>query len=142
MLDQGLKAKIPLAVLALLLGGPMTAHAADLYEGPAPYRTPPPYAGPYEPADEAVPDDERYAPPPVMRERLGADFGPCRVFQRVGVDPYGREVLRRVRVCDEPVAVRAPGWAAAAPPPPYGYGARFYGMPRPPRMIGPGPEFE
>lgn len=135
MLDQGLKAKLPLAVLAFLLGGPMTAHAADLYEGPGPYRSPPPYADPYEP--EGGP----YAPPPAMRERFGGYSEPCRVFHRVRIDPYGREVLRRVRVCDEPVMARGPGWAAAAPPS-YGYGAHFYGMPRPPRAIGPGPEFD
>lgn len=136
MLDQGLKTKLSLAVLAFLFGGPLTAHAADLYEGPGPYRAPPPYAGPYEPADEAG----RYAPPPVMRERFGGDFERCRIFHRVRIDPYGREVLRRVRVCDEAVAARGPGWAAAAPPP-YGYGAPVYGAPRPPRVIGPGPEY-
>jgi len=140
MLDHSLKKKLPLALLALLLGGPMAAQAADLEYGPGPYRTPPPYAGPYEPpADDAGPGyDQRYGPtPPVMRERLGGDFERCRVFHRVRIDPYGREVLHRVRVCDEPAAMRAPGWAATQGPAPYGYGPRYYG-PRPSRDIGPG----
>ncbi len=113
MLDQALKAKLPLALLALLLGGPVTAHTADLYDGPGPYRTSTPYA------------------PPLER---------CRVFHQVRIDPYGREVLHRVRVCDERIVERAPGWAAG--PPRYGYAPQYYDAPRPARNVGPEPEFD
>lgn len=143
MLDQSLKTKLPLALLAVLLSGPMTAHAADLYQGPGPYRTPPPYAGPYEqPPDVTGPGyDQRYAPPPVWRERYSDEFERCRVFHRVRIDPYGRELVRRVRVCDEPAAMRAPGWAAAQRPAPYGYGP-LYDAPPPLSDVGPQPDDE
>jgi hypothetical protein len=128
MLHSALKASL----LALMLGAPLAAHAADLYEGPGPYQAPP-YASPYEPP-AAYPPPQPYGPPPVMRERFGGDFERCRVFHRVRVDPYGREVLHRVRVCDERVAQRAPGWA---PPARYGYAPPIYDGPRPARDVGP-----
>lgn len=139
MLDQRLKASLPIALLAFLLGGPVAAHAADLDEGRGPYRAPPPYAGPYEPSDAP----RMYAPPPpVMHERYGGNFERCRLVNRVWMDPYGRQVLRPIRVCEEPAAYRAPRWVAA--PPPYGYGSRAsgYGPRLPPYAAGPGPQFD
>ena len=132
-MDQGMTAKLSLAAFVLLLGIP-ASHAADLDDGPPPYRAPAP--APYgPPPDYSGPGYDQGYPPPVMRERYGGDFERCRIFHRVRIDPYGREVLRRVRVCEEPAAMRAPGWAAAHAPTPYGYGPRYYAPP--PRDAGP-----
>ena len=69
---------------------------------------------------------------------------PGRLDRRI--DPYGREVVHRMRVCDEgPVYPSAEGPVVA---PEYGYrGPRYYGPqpsgydpypPRPPVPVGPG----
>jgi hypothetical protein len=126
MFHSALKASL----LALMLGGPFAAHAADLYEAPGPYQAPP-YGAPYEPP-AAYPAPQGYGPPPMMRERLGGGFERCRVFHQMRVDPYGREVLHRVRVCDERIAQRAPGWG-----PRYGYERPLYDAPHPARDMGP-----
>jgi hypothetical protein len=121
MVQQGL-AKLSVAVLAFVFAGPLAARAADLTEDPGRYQAaPPPYAGPYEPAEEP----RVYAPPPAMYERYGANVERCRVISRVRIDPYGRRVLRPIRVCGQPAAYRAPRWVAG--PPPYGYGPVGYG---------------
>ena len=116
-------------VLALALGGLgawaiAPAQAGDLggpVYGPAPYPAP------------------NYGP---VYER----GGPCRIVLDRRVDPYGREIVHRMRVCDEgPVYPSAEGPVVA---PEYGYPApRYYGPqpsgydaypPRPPAPIGPG----
>lgn len=109
--------------LALVaLGEVMAAQAGDLAPpvyGPAPYPVPAPNYGP-------------------------GYGGPCRVVLDRRIDPYGREIVHRVRVCDEG-AMYAPGPAVA---PEYGYPAPGYYEPqpsgyypyppRPPAPIGPG----
>jgi hypothetical protein len=125
---------LPLACLALLLGGPVAAGAADLID-------PPPRYAPYEPpAYEVLPPRHSYAPP-VWRERLVRVPERCRVIQRTWIDYHGREVIRHVRVCQELPAYGA-GWAAWAPPPArYDEGPRFYQQ-RGPMREGPPPEYE
>ena len=116
------------ALLGLALAGASvcattTARAADVAPpvyGPAPYPVPN-YGGMYGPG------------------------GPCHIVLDRRVDPYGREIVQRVRVCDEgavypPEApVVAPGYGYPAPrylePQPSGYYAY---PPRPPAPVGPG----
>jgi len=123
-----------LALAALTICGAAPAQAGDLAgpvygPGPAPYPAP------------------NYGP---VYER----GGPCRIVLDRRVDPYGREVVHRMRVCDEgPVypPVAAPVYPSAVGPvvaPPYGYpGPRYYEPqpsgyegypPRPPAPVGPG----
>ncbi|MEA2934447.1 MAG: hypothetical protein QOD74_1093 [Variibacter sp.] len=90
---------------ALLLSGFVPfqgAQAADIYAEP-----PPPYAGGYvapPPAAVYVP-----APPPpavYARPAYPPPDGPCRIREKRYVDPYGREVIRRFRICDEGIVER------------------------------------
>jgi len=111
-----------LALAALC--GVIAAQAGDLAApvyGPAPYPAPPPNYGPL------------YG-------------GPCHVVLDRRVDPFGREIVHRVRVCDEgPAYAPVPGPALA---PEYGYPAPSYFEPqpsgyysyppRPPVPVGPG----
>lgn len=86
-----------LALVGQAFVGP-AAQAAD-FDGPYP----PPKAeyGGYAHREPPPPE-------PVFRRprfTAGQDFGPpepCRTFVKRRVDAYGEEVLRRVRVCDEP----------------------------------------
>ncbi len=71
--------------------------------------------------------------------------GICRIFHERRVDPYGRETVHRIRMCDEgPVY---PSLNGTAVPPDYGYKPRQYyqpspsgydSYPRPPAAIGQG----
>ncbi len=78
------------AAAALLLAGLGTARAAD-FDG---FDPPPP------PRFEGGRDWRPPGPP-----RFAGAPGGCRVFVKRRYDPYGDEVVRRVRVCDE-----GPGW--------------------------------
>lgn len=70
------------------------------------------FDGPYGPPRAEYGGYEHRPPPPpepvFRRPRFtaGPEFGPpperCRVFVKRRIDPYGEEVVRRVRVCDEP----------------------------------------
>ena len=91
------------------------AGAADLYEPP-----PPPPAQYYPPTPPAVVPVVPYGPPVVQAPVEG-----CRVIMRRGFDPYGREVFRRVRICEEDEVAVAPGYPAP-PPPRYGYSPGYY----------------
>jgi hypothetical protein len=136
------------AALAAILNLAGVAQASDIYlpngvggpYAPPPVvygepRYPPPpivYGEPGYPPPPAVYGGPRYAPPPVIDRRVVVDNGACRIVQRRHVDPYGREVVRRVRVCDEGYVDARPRWAERAPP--YGYDP-YYGAPRPPRAV-------
>jgi hypothetical protein len=117
-----------LALAALGLCASAPAQAGDLsgpVYGPAPYPAP------------------NYGPGPVYEH--GA---PCRIVLERRVDPYGREVVHRMRVCDEGAAYPS----AEGPAPEYGYpgpapAPRYYEPrpsgydpypPRPPAPVGPG----
>jgi hypothetical protein len=92
-----------------------------------------------------------YGPAPYPAPNYGPMYergGPCRIVLDRRVDPYGREVVHRMRVCDEgPVYPSAEGPVAA---PEYGYPAPRYRYfepqpsgydpypPRPPAPVGPG----
>jgi hypothetical protein len=115
------------ALAGLGICGVATAQAGDLAPpmyGPAPY--PPP-------------------PPP----NYGAVYGhggPCHVVIDRRVDPYGREIAHRVRVCDE--GPMYPSVVGPMPSQEYGYPEpRYYEpqpsgydvyAPRPPAPVGPG----
>ena len=90
-----------------------------------------------------------YGPAPYPAPHYGAVYGdgaPCHIVLDRRIDPYGRQIVRRVRVCEEgPVY---PSMAGPLPPPAYGYPApRYYEPepsgyypypPRPPAPVGPG----
>jgi hypothetical protein len=110
-----------LALAGLAISSIATANAGD-FDGPA--------YGPY----------PRYnAMPPVYRRAEVGD-AICRIFHERRVDPYGRETIHRIRMCDEG-PIERPGFTVA--PPEYGYGSppaypgTYYGYPRPPAPIGP-----
>jgi hypothetical protein len=108
----------------LLAAGPTLA--AD-FDGPYPPRD---YGGP------AQEDEPERRPPPPPPPRPEPEFrGPrftaappeaCREFVRRRFDPDGAPVLRRVRVCDEPVVDRGP----PPPLPPEDIPPRRWGGPR------------
>ncbi len=107
---------IALGTTLLIL--PATSSAADMDDYEQRYS-----ARPYPP--EPVPQYEpRYSPPPVYgreydpppRRRVEVDAEGCRVIFKRRVDPYGREITRRIRDCDDRVASR--GWRE--PPRRYG----------------------
>ena len=87
------------------------ARAGDL--GPAVYAPAPPYVtAPYGAPAYEVPH-----------------AGPCRILLERRIDPYGRESVHRIRMCDDgPVY---PGPAETAAPPEYSY--------PPPRYYAPSP---
>lgn len=113
------------AVLGLALGLPLAglticsiAKAGDL--------APPP---PYPPAP--------YGVAPYLPDREG----PCHVVFERRLDPYGRETVHRMRLCDEGPAYPAPGVALPPPdegypPPPYFAPSPSEYAPRPPAPIG------
>jgi hypothetical protein len=99
-----------------------------------------------------------YGPAPYPAPNYGPVYergGPCRIVLERRVDPYGREVVHRMRVCDEgPVypSAQGPVYPSAEGPvvaPEYGYPApryRYYDPqpsgydpypPRPPAPVGP-----
>ena len=115
-----------LSTLAMNFGS--IAKAGDLelpLYGPGPYTTPAPYTQYVAPIDRG---------------------GICQIALERRIDPYGRETVHRIRVCDEgPVypGYPAPTWSAV--PPEYGYGRPPYyepfrsyydDYPRPPAPIG------
>lgn len=119
-------ARAVIGAVAASLVAATGAGATDLYVEP-------PYAGTYgappAPARDYVPPPV-YAPPPAVAAPVVP--GPvveerCRVRHKVTVDAWGREVVRRLRICDEGVVERYPG------PPRYGEYA-----PRPPANVGEG----
>jgi hypothetical protein len=92
-----------------------------------------------------------YGPAPYPAPNYGPVYergGPCRIVLDRRVDPYGREIVHRMRVCDEgPVypsaegPVVAPEYGYPAPryygPQPSGYSGYYAYPPRPPAPIGP-----
>lgn len=120
---------------ALIVVGAVSASAADIeYEDAPPharrhdplrYEPPPYYGGPvYGRPPYAIPEP---------RERWG-NAEDCRMIYRRSFDPYGREIVRRLRVCDEGVVERRRVWAGR---PHYDDTPDVYRAPRPPRSIGP-----
>ena len=114
-------------------------YNAPTYDAPvynAPVVPPPVYqAPPVLPApraDYVAPPYGGYHSPPVVAAEK------CRTYVKRRIDEWGREVLRRVRVCEEAVSP-APSYAPApyAPAPaPAGYYYDGYGPPRPPVNVG------
>jgi hypothetical protein len=77
-------------------------------------------------------------PPVYRRAEVGDAF--CRILQERRIDPYGRETIHRIRICDEgPIGWTVPQEYGYGPPPPY-QGTYYGGYPRPPALIGPVPQ--
>ena len=117
------RAVFGLALAGLAISALATAQAGDL-NGPV-YR-PYPYGATNEP-------------------RVYEGDGACRFILRRRLDPYGRAIVHRVRVCDEGPVYPAPGPAVVPEgydyPPPRYYEpspSGYYPYPRPPAPIGPG----
>jgi hypothetical protein len=112
-----------LALAGLAMSSIDTADAGDL-EGPV--------YGPY-PRYNAVPPGYR-----------GAEVGDavCRIVHERRIDVYGREIIHRIRICDEGPVYPSPYRTMV--PPEYGYPprpyyepsrSRYYSYPRPPAPI-------
>jgi hypothetical protein len=92
--------------------------------------------------DEA-PLARRYDPPPYYRGRVYDEprAERCRIVHRRSVDGDGREVVRRIRECDEGVVAWRPAPRYREAPPIYEAPRRDYrdydAPPRPPRGLGP-----
>ena len=117
--------------LIAAFAGAIPADAADIYgdEGP------PPYVRRYDPPP--VYRDYYPPPPPVVRREVA----PCHIIHRRGWDVDGREIVRRLRVCEEGVVASRDDWAVRRHyeygAPRYGYdGPRYEAVPRPPRPVG------
>ncbi len=96
-----------LGSLALLaLAGPVAA--ADLDDYPPP-RFENRGAWP-EPSPAPPPPPPRFGQGPVVRGPVVQGPEACRVFVKRRIDPYGDEVVRRVRVCDESPGYRDSGY--------------------------------
>jgi hypothetical protein len=152
-----------LSGLAILAANPATAADFDFDAAPrydAPYAPPPPlppaptYNAPYAPPPAYEPPRVHggYYPPPPPRPVAAEE---CRSYLKSRVDEWGREVQRRVRVCEDVVGAprHAPAYApphtpayappyapspyAAAPAPVGVYlGDPYDGAPRPPADVG------
>jgi hypothetical protein len=122
-----------LALAGAFLGLAGSAQAADIYYED---RYEPPRTR-YEVIEPRGPVYARPYPPRVVERRVEVDDGVCRVLHRRSIDPYGREVIRRVRVCDDAIVQRAPApppyWASRAPR----HGDDWGYAPRPPRAVAP-----
>jgi hypothetical protein len=113
------------------------ANAGDLYSPT--YRTYPLAA----PIDERVLERERYyGVAPLVHRSIEFGDGICRIFHERRIDPYGRETIHRIRMCDDgPIYGSTNG---AVLPPEYGYPrpyyeqSGYYSHPHPPLAIGQG----
>jgi hypothetical protein len=131
------------AVRGLALAGFATsfvagANAGDLYPpGYGAY----PLAAPA-PVYERTFERERYfAAAPAFHGRVAVDNGPCRIVLKRKVDAWGRELVHRIRVCDEGPVYGAPNGPVVLPengygPPRYYEPSGYYGYPRPPVAVG------
>jgi hypothetical protein len=135
------------------------ANAGDLH---APAYSPYPLAAPA-PVYERTLERERYYAAAPLYGRVAIGNGPCRIVLTRRFDAWGRELVHRIRVCDEGPVYGAPNGVYGAPNGPVvlpengygpngygpngygpnGYGPRryyepsgYYGYPRPPVAIG------
>lgn len=89
-----------------------------------------------------------YGPSPYGAPPYGYDHdGACRIVLERRVDPYGREAVHRIRLCDEGAVYPAYPAPGVAPLPDEGYPPHYVApfpsrydpyAPRPPAPIGPG----
>lgn len=81
-----------------------TVKAADIDEGPYP---PHDYYG--QRYEQSPYPSEAYDPR-LSRPPVGVPGGACRIRHVRDVDGYGREIVRRLRICDEGIVVAHPGY--------------------------------
>jgi hypothetical protein len=110
------------------------AQAGDLY---VPGYTPYPLAAPGPaPVYERTFERERYfAAAPAVHGRVAIDNGPCRIVLKRRIDAWGRELVHRIRVCDEGLVYGAPNGPVYGAPNGPVYGAPngpVYGAPNGP----------
>jgi hypothetical protein len=124
-----------LALTGLAMSSMSNAKAGDLYE-PA-YR-PYPQAAPYY---QRVDREGYYGSAPLVHRRVEIGDEICRIFHERRIDPYGRETLHRIRMCDDGPVYSSSSGAVVVPE--YGYQPRpnyeqsgYYSYPRPPVAIG------
>jgi hypothetical protein len=94
------------AALACSLAAPGTVKAADVDEGPYPQQD---YYGRNERPPYAAYPSEAYEPR-FARPPAYVPGGACRIRHVRDVDGYGREIVRRLRICDEGVVAAHPGY--------------------------------
>jgi hypothetical protein len=118
-----------LGLIALAING--GASAADFESGYAPY----PNAAPN--YDRPIERERFYSPAPSVDRRYDVVDERCRTYHERRVDPYGREIVHRIRVCDEGPVNAMPNRAyGPAPyesqPRAYYERSRYRAYPRPP----------
>jgi len=121
-----------------------SVRAADLDAGYGPY--------PNAEYDRTIERERIYTAPPVERERIYTPAPPidrryeaieerCRIVFERRIDPYGREIVHRIRACDEgpvyshPSRAYGPG-PGGYQPEPYYERSRYRAYPRPPADVG------
>jgi hypothetical protein len=122
-------ALIGLAALAMS----SSARAADLESGYAPYPLAPDYG-------RTIERERIYSSPAPIDRRYEVVDERCRIYHQRRVDPYGREVVHRVRVCDEGPVNATPNRSFGSAPydyPPRAYyeRSRYRGYPLPPAEV-------
>jgi hypothetical protein len=123
-----------LSLFGLAMLTNISANAADLDEGD--YR-PNPHAAPD--YDSNIEHEPLYNPVPPLDRRYGVIDERCRIRFERRIDPYGREIVHRLRVCDEGPIYSHRGQGAAGyeyPPRPYYERSEYEAYPRPPARIG------
>ena len=126
-----------LALTGLAMSSMSNAKAGDLY--PPTYRSYPPTG----PIDQRVLERERYRVAPLVNQGVEFGGGICRTFHERRVDPYGRETIHRIRMCDDGPIYATPNWTAVPPeygniPGPYYESSGYVLPPRPPVAVGSG----
>jgi hypothetical protein len=150
------RAVLGLALAAFAMPFIADARAGDLY---------PPGYGAYPPAvpapvyERTIERERYYGAAPAFHGHVAIGNGPCRIVLKRRVDAWGRELVHRIRVCDEGPVYGAPygpvygvpngpvygapnGAVYGAPNGPVvlpenGYGpSGYYGYPRPPVAVG------
>jgi len=122
------------------------ANAGDLY---APAYSPYPLAAPAPVYERTIERERYFAAAPAFHGRVAIDNVPCRIVLKRQIDAWGRELVHRIRVCDEGPVYGAPNGPVYGAPngpvvlPENGYGPRryyapsgYYGYPRPPVAVG------
>jgi hypothetical protein len=108
------------------------ANAGDLY---APAYSPYPLAAPAPVYERTIERERYFAAAPAFHGRVAIDNGPCRIVLKRRIDAWGRELVHRIRVCDDGPVYGAPNGPVYGAPngPVYGVpNGPAYGVPNGP----------